>query len=221
MASSFQNEPTFIARELQLSVTQVQRTLGWLDAGYTIAFVTRYRKDQTQGLDEEQIRSIKHASERLRGLNDRKTTIIKSVKSQGKLTADLATKIEQADSIKQLEDLYLPYKPKKQTLATLARQRGLEPLAQKVLREGCPPGELAERAKVDLDADDSLQTIDEVYSGIGHLIAEVFSEDVELRAALRKHLWKHGMMVVSAATQGMEASPEALTSNSRSHIRSR
>ena len=221
MASSFQNEPTFIARELQLSVTQVQRTLGLLDEGNTIAFVTRYRKDQTQGLDEEQIRSIKHASERLRGLNDRKTTIIKSVKSQGKLTADLATKIEQADSIKQLEDLYLPYKPKKQTLATLARQRGLEPLAQKVLREGCPPGELAERAKVDLDADDSLQTIDEVYSGIGHLIAEVFSEDVELRAALRKHLWKHGMMVVSAATQGMEASPEALTSNSRSRIRSR
>ena len=72
MASSFQNEPTFIARELQLSVTQVQRTLGLLDAGNTIAFVTRYRKDQTQGLDEEQIRSIKHASERLRGLNDRK-----------------------------------------------------------------------------------------------------------------------------------------------------
>ena len=87
------------------------------------------------------------------------------------------------------------------------RQRGLEPLAQKVLREGCPPGELAERAKVDLDADDSLQTIDEVYSGIGHLIAEVFSEDVELRAELRKHLWKHGMMVGSSATQGMEASP--------------
>ena len=81
MASSFQNEPTFIARELQLA-TQAQRTLGLLDAGNTIVFVTRYRKDQTQGLDEEQIRSIKHASERLRGLNDRKTTIIKSVKSQ-------------------------------------------------------------------------------------------------------------------------------------------
>ena len=218
MASSLQNESKFIARELQLSVTQVQRTLGLLDEGNTIAFVTRYRKDQTQGLDEEQIRSIKHASDRLRGLNDRKTTILKSVKSQGKLTADLAAKIEQADSIKQLEDLYLPYKPKKQTLATLARQRGLEPLAQKVLMEGCPSDELSERAKVGLDADDSLQAIDEVYSGIGHLIAEVFSEDVELRASLRKHLWKHGMMVVSAAIQGGEASLEDLTSKSRSNV---
>lgn len=217
MASSLQNESKLIARELQLSVTQVQRTLGLLDEGNTIAFVTRYRKDQTQGLDEEQIRSIKHASDRLRGLNDRKTTILKSVKSQGKLTADLAAKIEQADSIKQLEDLYLPYKPKKQTLATLARQRGLEPLAQKVLMEGCPSDELSERAKVGLDADDTLQTIDEVYSGIGHLIAEVFSEDVELRASLRKHLWKHGMMVVSAAIQGGEASLEDLTSKSRSN----
>ncbi len=201
MAAPLQNESGFVARELQLSVTQVQRTLELLDEGNTVAFITRYRKDQTHGLDEEQIQAIRQAAERLRALTDRKSTILKSIQSQGQLNEELKGKIEQARSIKRLEDLYLPFKPKKQTLATLARQRGLEPLAKEVLSGDCSQVDFSERAKALIQPELELRTEDDVYQGVGHLIAEVYSEDVELRSELRKGIWKHGKLAVSAAVR--------------------
>ena len=201
MAAPPQNESGIVARELQLSAAQVQRTLELLDEGNTVAFITRYRKDQTHGLDEEQIQAVRQAAERLRVLTDRKSTILKSIQSQGKLTDDLQSRIEQARSIKRLEDLYLPYKPKKQTLATQARQRGLEPLANDVLRGDCSAEEFAVRAQALVQSEQELHADEDVYQGVGHLIAEVYSEDVELRSELRRSIWKHGRLAVSAVVR--------------------
>ena len=133
-----------VGRGLDIPLRQIQATVELLDEGNTVPFITRYRKDQTGGLDEEQIREIQGRLTRMRLLADRKQTILRSIESQGKLTEKLAKQILGATTTKRLEDLYLPYKPKKQTLATLARSRGLEPLAHEIL-EAAP-------ACADLDA---------------------------------------------------------------------
>ena len=122
-----------VGRGLEIPLRQIQTTVELLDEGNTVPFITRYRKDQTGGLDEEQIREIQGRLAKLRLLADRKQTILRSIESQGKLTEKLAKQILAAAAPKRLEDLYLPFKPKKQTLATLARSRGLEPLAREIL----------------------------------------------------------------------------------------
>ena len=122
-----------VARNLGMPAGRIEAVVELLDAGNTVPFITRYRKDQTGGLDEEEIRAVQSLVLRRRQLAERKQTILRSIESQGKLTPELAAAIEQADTTKRLEDLYLPYKPKKQTLATTARQRGLEPLANEIL----------------------------------------------------------------------------------------
>src|SRR6266700_3785623 len=122
-----------VAHALALPLERVEHVVRLLDAGNTVPFVTRYRKDQTGGLDEEQIRAIESRVTKLRLLDQRKATILRSIDSQGKLTPELSQQIQAADSFKQLEDLYLPFKPQKQTLATAARERGLEPLADEIL----------------------------------------------------------------------------------------
>src|SRR5438128_12569498 len=108
-----------VCRNLGLPASRVEAVVSLLDGGNTVPFITRYRKDQTGGLDEEQIRQIESRLIKMRLLSERKQTILRSIESQGKLTAELAAEIESADSTKRLEDLYLPFKPKKQTLATV------------------------------------------------------------------------------------------------------
>ena len=122
-----------VGRGLETPLRQIQATVELLDEGNTVPFITRYRKDQTGGLDEEQIREIQGRLAKLRLLAERKQTILRSIESQGKLTEKLTKQILGATTSKRLEDLYLPFKPKKQTLATLARSRGLEPLAREIL----------------------------------------------------------------------------------------
>ncbi len=175
-----------VAHSLSLPLGQVESAARLLDAGNTIPFITRYRKDQTGGLDEEQIRKIQDEVTRLRLLAERKQTILRSIDSQGKLTPELAGAIERADSIKRLEDLYLPYKPKKQSLATLARERKLEPLAEEILTANPAAIDLDKRAAEFVDADRQLSTVADVLLGVGHILAEDFSERADLRGRLRK-----------------------------------
>src|SRR3954454_16892909 len=118
-----------IAQDLQIRKVQVENVVQLLDEGNTIPFITRYRKERTGGLDEEVLRTIQERVGQLRQLAERKGTILKSVEGQGKLTPELRAALLAADNPKRLEDLYLPYKPKKRTLATAAREKGLEPLA--------------------------------------------------------------------------------------------
>ncbi len=184
-----------VARDLNLRPDQVQRTVELLDEGNTVPFITRYRKDHTGGLDEEQIREIHARIAKARQLAERKATILKTIEAQGKLTPELAEQIQHATTPKRLEDLYLPFKPKKTTLATVARERGLEPLAVEIFQAEESAADMQARAATYLSADKELHTIEEVLAGVGHLIAERISEYPELRGRLRRIFQRSGKIV--------------------------
>src|SRR5688572_8712474 len=135
-----------LARDLNLPADKVDRTVALLDEGNTVPFITRYRKDLTGGLDEEQIRAIQSRIGKVRQLAERKQTILKTIEAQGKLTPELAEQIQNATTPKRLEDLYLPYKPKKQSLASIAREKGLEPLAIEIVESQPAAADLQARA---------------------------------------------------------------------------
>jgi uncharacterized protein len=184
-----------VARDLGLPPEKVARTLELLDEGNTVPFITRYRKDQTGGLDEEQIRDIQSRVGKIRQLAERKTTILKTIEAQGKLTPELAEQIAHANTPKRLEDLYLPFKPKKQTLATIARERGLEPLAVEIYEAWPDAADMGARAATFISADKEVNSVEDVLAGVGHLIAERFSENPELRGRLRRIFQRSGKIV--------------------------
>ena len=184
-----------VARGLGLPVPQVKAVVELLDEGNTVPFITRYRKDQTGGLDEEQIRQVQDRLAKMRLLAERKQTILRSIESQGKLTEELAKLIQSASTTKRLEDLYLPYRPKKQTLATLARSRGLEKLAQEILTDDAMAADLDTRAADFINTDRGVATAAEALLGAGHILAEQFSEQAELRQKLREIFKRTGKLV--------------------------
>jgi protein Tex len=202
-----------VARDLNLPLEKIARTVELLDEGNTVPFITRYRKDQTGGLDEEDIREIQFRIGKIRQLVERKATILKTIEAQGKLTPELAEQIEHANTPKRLEDLYLPFKPKKQTLATIARERGLEPLAVEIYEAHESANDLQARAATFLSADKELKTVEEVLAGVGHLIAERFSENAELRGRLRRIFQRSGKLVCTKVETppavAQEAAPPA------------
>jgi protein Tex len=196
-----------IARDLDLPLASVERTVALLDEGNTVPFITRYRKDHTGGLDEEQIRDIQSRVAKQRQLVERKQTILKSIEAQGKLTPDLAELIQSATAIKRLEDLYLPFKPKKQTLATVAREKGLEPLAREIFEADPAAADLNKRAEEFISAEKELLTVADVLQGVGHLMAERFSENAELRGRLRRIFQRSGKLVCTKVEAPPEAAP--------------
>src|SRR5262245_18837821 len=155
-----------VARDLNLRLDSVSRTVELLDEGNTVPFITRYRKDQTGGLDEEQIREIQFRVGKIRQLAERKATILKTIEAQGKLTPELQAQIEHANTPKRLEDLYLPFKPKKQTLATVARERGLEPLAVEIYEAHESANDMTARAATYISADKELNSVEDVLNGV-------------------------------------------------------
>lgn len=195
MASTVTIDLRHLARGLEISLQQVQAVVELLDEGNTVPFITRYRKDQTGGSDEEQIREIQSRLTRMRLLADRKQTILRSIDAQGKLTEKLAQQIQAATTTKRLEDLYLPYKPKKQTLATLARSRGLEELAQEILAAAPACADLDARARDFANPDRQVPTGADALLGAGHILAEQFSERADLRQRLREILQRSGKFV--------------------------
>ena len=184
-----------VARGLGISLEQCQAVVELLDEGNTVPFITRYRKDRSGGLDEEQIRQIQSRLIKMRLLAERKQTVLRSIESQGKLTERLAKQIRAAGTTKRLEDLYLPYKPKKQTLATVARIRGLEPLAQEILAADAACADLDNRAADFANPDRQVPTPADALLGAGHILAEQFSENAELRQRLREILQRTGRLV--------------------------
>ena len=189
-----------IASEIDLPPASVRRTLELLDDGNTVAFITRYRKDQTGGLDEEAIRRVQGGATRARQLVERKATILKAIEAQNKLSPVLRARIEAAQSLKQLDDLYLPYRAKKLTLAGIARQRGLEPLARAVLEPNGASLGLSEQAAAFIAPEKELHSLDDVLVGVRHLIAEHYSELADVRTRLRAVLERIGRLVTSRAT---------------------
>ena len=209
MSSSIVLDLGQVAQPLSLPLVRVAAVVDLLDSGNTVPFITRYRKDQTGGMDEEQIRAIQERVVKLRQLADRKQTILRSIEAQGKATPALTALILAADTMKRLEDLYLPYKPKKQTLATAARGRGLEPLAEEILASDPACRDLDARAADFVNADKHLKNIGDVLLGVGHILAEIASERADLRGRLRSILEDTGRLLSTRSEPEAREIPSA------------
>ncbi|NUR19564.1 MAG: RNA-binding transcriptional accessory protein, partial [Gemmatimonadaceae bacterium] len=188
-----------IATELSLNPRQVAGTLALFDEGNTLPFVARYRKEATGGLDEVQLRDVRDRAEYLRELEDRRAAIVKSIDEQGKLTPELAARIGGATTKQALEDLYLPYKPKRRTRATIARERGLEPLADALWtgRVGDRDADAAAAAYV--DAEKGVASASDALQGARDIIAERVAEDAVVREWVRDTTRKSGVVRSSVA----------------------
>jgi uncharacterized protein len=183
-----------IAQRLGLPAADVEAAVCLLDEGNTVPFITRYRRDQTGGLDEVDIRRIAESVTKARALADRKQTILRTIQGQGKLTPELKAKIESAASSKQLEDIYLPFKPRKLSLAEIARERRLEPLAREIMAADPAAADLDTRAADFIDADVQVASVADALLGVGHIIAHEFSERADLRQRLRGILGRKGRL---------------------------
>ena len=188
-----------IAAELGLRAPQVAAALELLLAGNTLPFVARYRKEATGELDELQLRDVRDRHEYLAELDDRRAAILKSIDEQGKLTPELKASIERAETKSALEDLYLPYKPKRRTRATIALERGLGPLAELLWAGQTADADLAARAAGFVDADKGVASADDALAGARDVVAERISEDASARAYVRDLVRGRGVLESKAA----------------------
>jgi len=186
----------FIAESCQVKLFQANNVIEMLMEGNTVPFISRYRKEKTGNLDEVGVANVKDKYEYMTELNERKETVLKTIDSQGKLTDELRLKIEQTYSKTELEDIYLPYKPKRRTKATIAKEKGLEPLALSILDESTE-GDIPTLAAAYISEEKDVNTWEQAAEGAGHIIAELFSENAELRKAIRLHFADKGIVNVS------------------------
>jgi uncharacterized protein len=184
---------TLISKELSLKPAQVESTLEMLGEGATIPFIARYRKERTGLLDEVQIRSIRDRSDYISELEERRAAILKSIEEQGKLTEELRAKIEACLVKQELEDLYLPYKPKRKTKGMMAKEKGLEPLALALWgqEESLDPAEIAQSY---LNPELGVKTIKEALEGTRYILAELISDDAEVRKFIRELTMAKGIL---------------------------
>ncbi len=190
-----------IAAELTIDVKQVRATVELLDEGATVPFISRYRKEVTGSLDEVQVMTIKQEIERLRQLEQRRESILKSIEGQGKLTPELADKINAAETLSTLEDLYLPYKPKRRTKATMAREKGLEPLALLIMAQ--ETNELFPEVLKFVNKESGVEHPEDALQGARDIIAEMISEDAVAREGMRV-LFKRSAIIKSRVIRGKE-----------------
>ncbi len=191
-----------IADELGVRAEQVVSTARLLDDGNTVPFIARYRKEATQGLDEEQIRAIQARLSYLRALARRKETVLRSIAEQGKLTPELEQAIRKATTQQEVEDLYLPHRPKRRTRAMVAREKGLQPVAELVLAQEITSGSLETYAEAFLG--DQVSTVDEAYAGARDIVAETAAEDAQARQELRKLMLDGGLLVSKVAAENAD-----------------
>jgi uncharacterized protein len=178
-----------IATELNVRPQQVEAAVTLLDSGATVPFISRYRKEVTEGLDDTQLRNLEERLGYLREMEDRRAAILKSIEEQGKLTPELKTQILEADTKARLEDLYLPYKPRRVTKGMLAREAGLEPLADALLND--PTLTPDTEAQKFLNAEKNYTDAKAVLDGAKHILMERFAENADLLARLRSFLVEH------------------------------
>ena len=190
-----------IATELQVRPEQVASVVRLLDEGNTVPFIARYRKEVTGGLDDTQLRQLDSRLGYLRELEDRRQTILKSIEEQGKLSEELSTAINGTLSKTELEDLYLPYKPKRRTRGQIAIEAGLQPLAELLWQDAQQQPELAAAAYV--DADKGVGDVKAALDGARYILMERFAEDAALLAKVREYLWKNANLT-SHLVEGKE-----------------
>jgi uncharacterized protein len=189
----------FIAKKLGLQEWQVENTIRLLDDGATIPFISRYRKEMTGSLDEVKLMHIKEEYERLKELGKRRESIIKSIEEQEKMTPELREKIDAALTMSELEDVYLPYKPKRRTRATIAREKGLEPLAVIFMKQM----EQNPSQKAEEFLNENVETVEDAVAGASDIIAEWISEDEKARRQMRR-LYEKEAVIFSKAVKGKE-----------------
>lgn len=190
-----------IAAEISVHHTQVEAAVRLLDEGSTVPFIARYRKEATGGLDDTQLRFLEERLGYLRELEERRGVILESIREQGKLTPEIEIAIREADTKVRLEDLYLPYKPKRRTKAQMAREAGLGPLAEALLADSTLVPEQASAAYV--NAGKGVADAAAALDGARHILMERFAEDAELLGRLRGYLWENGKLV-SKVVDGKE-----------------
>ena len=189
---------TTLAQELNVTPLHVEQVVQLLDEGNTIPFIARYRKELHGGMEDATLRTLAERLTYLRNLEARRGEIRKAIRAQDKLTPALSAKLSRADTLAQLEDLYRPYRPKRRTRATMAKEKGLEPLAEALLAQG--GGQAAETlAEPFVNPDKGVNTVQEALTGAGDIIAETISDDADTRSLLREQMARHGRLTAQAA----------------------
>ena len=181
-----------IAKELGVKPGQVESAVTLLDEGNTVPFIARYRKEVTGELQDEQLRTIEERIKYLRNLEARRQEIIKAITEQEKMTDELMASLMKAVKLQELEDLYLPYRPKKRTRAMIARERGLEPLADMILNDTVTSGNPLDIAREYIS--EEVPTPEDAIQGASDIVAEIVSDSADFRATLRKRMWKEGFI---------------------------
>ena len=194
-----------IARELKLRPKQVEATMELLDGGNTVPFISRYRKEATGELDEEQVRTVEERMMYLRNLVKRQEEIVAKIEEQGKMTDELRDSIEKAQKLQELEDLYLPYKQKKRTRAQIARERGLEPLAEAMLAQQETMRNALSVAADFVDEEKGVPTAEDALTGAEDIVAEMVMEEAALRQKMRKELWQTGVIATELDKEAEES----------------
>jgi protein Tex len=193
-----------VAQILNLPLKGIIAVIELLDEGGTVPFIARYRKEQTGNLDEVQIRDVHEKLEYFRDLMSRRETILAAIEEQGKLTDSLKAAIEKTFDKSELEDLYLPYKPKRRTKATIAREKGLEPLALYLWEQKATETPLADFASTFVNVEKEVASVEEALEGARHIVAEMISDDANIRKALRQIMHDEGTVVSRKATDAKD-----------------
>ena len=195
-----QNIVTTVAKELSLREDHVQNIITLLDDGNTVPFIARYRKEMHGSMDDQMIRALADRVQYLRNLEQRKTEVLSSIEEQGKLTDELKEQIEASVTLAEVEDLYRPYKQKRRTRATVAKERGLEPLAELIL--ACGEGKALAKIAADfIDEEKEVNTVEDALAGANDIIAEQLSDNAEIRRLLKELINKRGFISSKAATE--------------------
>lgn len=192
-----------IAQELKVKVSQVETAIRLLDEGATVPFIARYRKEATEGLDDAQLRFLAERLIYLRELDERRMVVLQSIREQEKLTPELEQSILAADTKTRLEDLYLPYRPKRRTKAQIAIEAGLEPLAQALWHN--PDLDPEEHALQFINTEAGVEDVKAALEGARHILMEHFAEDAELIKELREYLWQHAIVKSVGSSKKKEA----------------
>ena len=194
-----------LAGELDRPKQHVQNIVALLDEGNTVPFIARYRKELHGSMDDQLIRQLADRLQYLRNLQDRRDEVKQSIENQGKLTQELSAAIDDAATLAEVEDLYRPYKQKRRTRATMAREKGLEPLALLAFTQG-PAVDIEEAALGYIDVEKGVESIEDALRGASDIIAELISDDAEVRKGLRELYWRRASIVSEAASKEPEDS---------------
>ncbi|MCI9240245.1 Tex-like N-terminal domain-containing protein, partial [Oscillibacter sp.] len=192
---------TQLAQELDQNPQYVANVVQLLDEGNTIPFIARYRKEHHGAMDDTTLRNLEERLQYLRGLQERREAVKKSIDEQGRLTEELAQAIDAAATLAEVEDLYRPYKQKRRTRAAMAREKGLQPLAELLFAQGPDCPDPAEEAARYIDPEKGVETAEDALAGASDIVAELLSDDAELRKALRALLAKNGTLRSEAAVE--------------------